>query len=172
MLSWMSSLYSSVCQPVLTYGLDSLFVSQASVNHLEKTQGSIVKQFSGLGSHHHHSKLVSALDIRKVSGAIERATRALFRRLFSTDSPMRDFCLHQLSLLLCKGITIPGTIVDRVSRFGSSPIVTAFDRLPDARHIHLNDGVVDSIRTFIFHENYNKPGSTEHNLVALLTRAF
>ena len=96
---------------------------------------------------------------------------SLYMRVFNAESPMRDFCFHQLSLLLCKGITVPGTIVDRVCNFGFSPLVTAFDGCKFIER-HLNDGIVDSIRALLFHENFNKPGSTEHHLVALLTRAF
>ena len=120
-----------------------------------------------------HTKLIAALRIGMIRDVIEKSTISLFNRVFCVDSPFRNVCVHLLALLLCKGIMIPGTLIHRIYCLGRSPVVTAFG----SGNIHerkgqCNDGVVDSMRTLLLSENFNVPGSSEHNLLSLLTRAF
>ena len=58
------------------------------------------------------------------------------------------------------GITVPGTIVDRILKRGLSLIVVLFDKVYDRHDIVINDGVVDSLRTYtlLFNEYFIKPG--------------
>ena len=168
-----TALYNSVCQPVLTYGFDALYINEPGIERLEKAQGFIVKQFLGLDNRHHHTNLVDALGIRKISQVIEWGVVSLYRRLFIVDSPLRDFNYHLLSLLLCKGIIVPGTLIDRVCCFGYSPINTALNRvLYKRKHVFISDGLTDSLKSLLFSEHFNLPWSGEHHLVQLLTKAF
>ena len=93
------ALYKTACQPVLTYGLDTLDVNQSNLNLLEKLQGNIVKQFLGVGDRCHHSNLVRALEIKSVKEIIEKSTVSMFSRSFNVDSPLRDLNYHMLAFL-------------------------------------------------------------------------
>ena len=69
------------------------------------------------------------------------------------------------------GHIVPGTLLSRVVSMGLSPTVCIFRsyRKPKSDD---DDGIVDSLRALIRHENFLKPYSEEHVLTSLLTRAF
>ena len=70
------------------------------------------------------------------------------------------------------GITVPGTIVDRILKLGLSPIDVLFDKVYDRHDNVFNDSIVDSLRTLLFSEHFIKPWSYEYMLVKLFTRSF
>ena len=64
-------------------------------------------------------------------------------------------CFHLLSDY--SGITVPGTIVDRILKLGLSPNDVLFDKVYDRHDIVFNDGIVDYLRTLLFSEHLIKP---------------
>ena len=89
------------------------------------------------------------------------------------DSPITDVTLYLMSDYMARGVVVPGTIIARVHDMGHSPLHCMFNRdFYNVRFMSQSDGVVDSLRHLIKHENYLKPYSDEHLLVRLLTRAF
>ena len=78
----------------------------------------------------------------------------------------------------CDGITSEHLIplLDRVLKSGANPLKVIFDKeFSITSKSNLNreeDGLVDSLRFLLNHDNYNKPKSDEHILVTLLTKAF
>ena len=87
------------------------------------------------------------------------------------DNPLRDLCTYDLSVYMSCGHTVPGTITHRILQLGLSPIDCAFNKYRPC-HTMCHDGVVDSLRQLIYHENYAKPWSDEYVLSVLLTKAF
>ena len=71
-----------------------------------------------------------------------------------------------------KGL-VPNTIIDRVYKQGISPFNVLLKReLHPKISVSSIDGVVDSLRYLIFHENFCKPWEYEHILASLLVKAF
>ena len=67
---------------------------------------------------------------------------------------------------------IHGTMTDRLVKMNFDPCLLAFSK-PETRFTaETEDGVVDSLKHLIFHENFIKPWSSEHILATLLTKAF
>ena len=64
-----------------------------------------------------------------------------------------------------------GTLLERVSKAGHNTIDLITNRPKNSRK-HTKDGLVDSLRHLLHHENYQKPWSQEHILATLLTKAF
>ena len=112
------------------------------------------------------------MNVNRVYRIIERNTVSLYRRLFAVDSPLRDLNYFFLSLYLDKEITVPGTILDKICKFGHSPVSVVFDHWKFDKTGMIPNGVTDSLNHLVFSEGYDFPGSSEHHLVSLLTRAF
>ena len=63
-----------------------------------------MKRSLGLSRFSHHSKLLEALNIPKVSDLINNMTISLWRIIFNVDSPVRDLCICFLSQYVLNGI--------------------------------------------------------------------
>ena len=100
------------------------------------------------------------MNIDNISTVIGNYTKSVFKRVCSKSSPIKNVCFHLLSDYMGSGITVPGTIVDRILKRGLSLIVVLFDKVYDRHDIVVNDGVVDSLRTYtlLFNEYFIKPG--------------
>ena len=77
-----------------------------------------------------------------------------------------------LSEYVLTGSAVPGTLLDHVTQSGISPVSLAFGSRPNCKHFNRQDGIVDSLRFLLHHENFIKPYGEEHMLVSLLTKAF
>ena len=166
--------FKSVCQPTLMYGLDAISLSKSSLKQLESAQAGIVKQVCGLPKRHHHTDLLSSLSVNTCKNVINQSTLSLFHRIFLVrDSPSKTLCTHLIAMYINTGRTIPGTIVDRIVRLGFSPVKCLFTK---PSYVTSNtvqpNGLVDSLKTLLFNDNYIKPWSSEYNLVKLLTKSF
>ena len=167
-------LWRTVCQPVITYGFDAICTSKADLDRLQSTQGSLIKRAIGLGNRSHHSSVLQALDIKPICQMVENKTVRSFANFMSYDSPTRDITSYLMSKYIAEGVAVPGTIISRLLGMGLSPLLCAFNNKHFSRQNSSDDcnGVVDSLRHLLKHENYLKPYSDEHLLVRLLTRAF
>ena len=156
------------------YGCESLALRDQDIKQLESAQGTLVKQAVGLLKRSHHSSLLKALCIPQVSDIINRNILSLYNRIFAVDSPARDLCCELLKQYVHNGSLIKGTILYNVKQSGHSPVLCAFIKPSVSLMCNndVDDGVVESLRYLLCHENYIRPHSTEHLLASLLTRAF
>ena len=125
----------------------------------------------GIRKRSHHSSLLSAMYIPKVTDLISKNVLSLYHRIFRVDTPTRDLCSTLLAYSLLDNSPMYGTLCDRVRSLGYSRVAAAFNKprfyLPISQ-----DGVVETLRFHICHENFLKPYSDEFVLTQLLTRAF
>ena len=77
-----------------------------------------------------------------------------------------------LSSYILTGRAEKGTLLDRVIKAGYNPINLIFNKPKFKQNSTNEDGLVDSLRQLLHHENYQKPWSMEHLLANLLTKAF
>jgi len=169
-------LYKTICLPSLTYGMESLNVNQKCIKQLESAQGCIVKQVCGLNKRAHHSPLLRALDVDTIKSTINRNLPNLFSRLCAVESPTRKLCIYMIKAFVHKHDTVPGTILDRIKNTGISPITSMFGlntykSISSQTNSH-SDGLVDTLKSLLLHDNYVKPWSDEYSFVKLLTRSF
>ena len=131
----------------------------------------------GIGKRCHHSALLSALHIQNVSDVIRRDTLSLGKRVLAIDSPVRDLFIFLFSKAVITGESVHGTLVDRIVRYGLSPL----DLFPFFQHSFKFskqrpagqcDGIVDPLKYVLSKYDYNKPYSDSHHLAKLLTKAF
>ena len=166
-------LWNSICTPVLTYGLDGININITNMKKLETTQGNLIKQCLGISKRCHSTELLLSMNVHKISDLVKRNTVSIFNRIMKVSSPAKDLNLHFLSLYMCKGTIVPGTLVSRLLSIGVSPVAYIFNsstyNLPTFNTLN---GHVDSIRNLLYHENVIKPYSDEHTLVYLLTKYF
>ena len=165
-------LWNTIGVPCLMYGLDAVHLPKSSILSLESTQGSIIKRCLGIGGRSHHSKLLRSLYIDTINNRIKRDTLSFLHRVFNVSSPYRKLCSFFLARYVVEGKTTPCTLIDRVVNYGESPMDVILHK-PCAPHCKSDDdGVIDSLRFLLLHENYVKPWSVEYNLTRLLTRVF
>ena len=70
--------------------------------------------------------------------------------------------------------TTPGTLLYRIVQMGHSPLLCAFTKVPKTvpSYEDMDNGIVDTMRYLICHDNFIKPYSSEHIILSLLTKAF
>ena len=80
----------SICQPVLTYGVECMSNSKDQYRRMEYIQGRLIKQCMGLSKRSHNSAVLKALNIDKVQNIVNRNVLNLYHRIFKIDSPARS----------------------------------------------------------------------------------
>ena len=166
-------LWKLVGLPSLLYNLESTSISDICMRQVEKAQSSTVKRLLGFPQRSHHSNILRALNLSKVQSRIDKATLSLWYRIFQVDSPTRLLCAKLLSDFVLYGYSVPGTLIDRIIKIKLSPVKCLFRRvIPNVIEEAHHDGVVESLRFLILHENFIKPYSSEHIIASLLTKAF
>lgn len=167
-------LWNTICQPVLMYGCDCVFIPKKSLSAMETCQGNLVKKSLGLNKRCRSTALMESLCVRRVDRKIVENNASLLKRIMSVSSSARDLTSHFLSLYVCNGTLIPGTLIDRVVQNGLSPTRCIFNSMNvlfnNSRSV--SSGVVDSLRSLLMHSNFIKPYSEEHILTYLLLRSF
>ena len=128
--------------------------------------------YVGLGQRSRHSALLDALDISHADNIVLNNCMSLFRRICAIDSPTRDLCLHFTKLYIRDNTTVPGTLIHRLVNMGVSPTSILLDTGAIISSHTTADGIVDSLRAILYHDNYVKPWCNEYMLVKLLTRSF
>ena len=67
-------------------------------------------------------------------------------------------------------------MLDRVIKAGCDPLKNIFEKQPFAcanyEFDRQEDGMIDSLKFLLHHNDYNKPWSEEHILATLLTKAY
>ena len=168
--------WTMVGVPTLTYGCDCINLSDSDLHKLESTQATVIKSLVGISKRSHSSAILQALNIPKVRNIIKHDVCSLLRRICIISSPVRDLTLFHLSKYLVRGETVRGTLVDRIVKFGLSPLAVLFDTSTGQGASCNNElaggGVVDSLRFMLLHKDYNNPYGHRRQLVSLLTKAF
>ena len=154
------------------YGFDCIPLSSRNIKDAVSVQGTIVKGVLGLGKRNRHSNLLQALNIDKVDKCIVKNTLNFYNRLCKVDSPASKLQCEFLSHYLKTGNTIEGTLIHKIVSFGYSPIDVMFKDCKINLPQTTNNGIVDSLKFLLYHDNYVKPWSDEFYFVKMLTRAF
>jgi len=74
-------LYSSICLPTLTYGMQYVNLSSPDKSTLNSAQGAIIKQMCGLIKRSRHTNLLHAMNLDNVSIVIGNYTKSVFKRV-------------------------------------------------------------------------------------------
>ena len=88
-------LYKSICQPVLTYGMECMSNSKDQFRRMESIQG------LGLSKRSHNSAVLKALNIDKAQHIVNRNVLNLYHRIFKIDSPARSLMQFLLARYTC-----------------------------------------------------------------------
>lgn len=160
-------LLTSVCQPVLMYGIACLNVTPAQLDMLDKYQGSLVKKCLGLPVRCHHSLVVEALGLKKCSAVAISNMLSLMHRAMSCMSPTRDILLYTLNDVKVFRDTLP----HRISANGFSPFAAACGVIRWQSSITPvgQNGLLDSIRTLLQGGRYS---FAERDLLFNLVKCF
>ena len=86
-------LWHSSCRPILTFGLETVYLNRAMYGKLESLQGTVVKAFLGLSRYSHHSKLLTALAILPIEESIKSMPVSLMKRIFFSEFSSQESVL-------------------------------------------------------------------------------
>lgn len=165
-------IWKTIGVPTLMYGMDSLCLSSKDCSNLSSLATNTIKSTLGIRKRSHHSKVLEALGIPTIKTEVQHATSSLFHRIFNVDSPIRDLQTRLLARFLHSGSCVSGTLLFHLVNCGISPIKVFCDKPIRPNLTVKADGVVDSLRYLLLHENYIKPWSHEYVLTRFLTKAF
>lgn len=165
--------WSTSCQPILTYGLAALSYTRKDIASLDKAQAGFIKMFMGLPKTCRHSKLMQALNIRSIDVLQKRAIVSLFYRNVCVDSLALQITLFLIDLFLKYNIVIPGSLLERLLSHNEHPlhVIAKCGRVFNCNACGISDGLIDSIRFIVFNTNLF-PGSPEQSILFNLTRSF
>ena len=166
-----SYLWKSICAPTLVYGMDSIYVKPSQINKLESVQGNCIKQSLGLSKRSRTTPIISAMNVSKIENVIKNSSASLFHRICKVESPTRTLSSYLLAEYLCNGTLSDGSLLHRMIRFGISPVECIL-RKTKHKSSGVSDGVIDSLKYLLCHEQFLKPYSDEHLLAHLLVKAF
>ena len=165
-------LWNTINCPVLSYGLETIHISNADLEELKTTQGTVIKRGLGLNKRSHYHRVLKACDITPIEKIISNNAARLYHNIFQCNTPARTFQSLLLSSYIITGRAETGTLLDRVVRAGYKPLNLILKKPKIAQNTMNEDGLVDSLKDLLHHENYQKPWSQEHMLANLLTKAF
>ena len=165
-------IWNTINCPVLTYGLETIQISNSELGDLKSAQGSIVKRGLGLSKRSHYHRVLQACNINPVEVVISNNTARLYHNIFQCDTPAKEFQALLLSSYILTGKAEHGTLLDRVIKSGHEPLNLIFNKPKFPRQATEEDGMVDSLKHLLHHENYQTPWSQEHILATLLTKCF
>ena len=165
-------LWNTINCPVLTYGLETINISKTELEELQSTQGTIVKRGLGLSKRSHYHRVLQACNIPPIEEVIANNTARLYHNIFQCETPAKVFQSLLLASYIITGKAESGTILDRVIKAGYNPLNIILSKPKFKRNTTEEDGLVESLRQLLHHENYQKPWSLEHLLANLLTKAF
>ena len=67
-----SYIWKTVRSPVLTYGLECVYLNKTGINKLESLQGRCIKEAIGVSKRSHHSDLLTAMGINTVNNIVNK----------------------------------------------------------------------------------------------------
>ena len=94
---------------------------------------------------------------------------------FAFESPIRAFCCQLINRYFLKGEIVPDTLVSRIISLPNVSLINSFFnriRIPSIPDDELDNGLLDTMRYLVHHDNFIKPYGEEHILLCLLTRCF
>ena len=165
-------LWNTINCPVLTYGLETIDLSKAELDDLKSAQGTTVKRGLGLSKRSHYHRVLQACNITPIEEVIANNTARLYHNIFQCDTPAKELQSLLLSSYIITGRAEKGTLLDRVIKSGYNPINLIMNKPRFKKESTNDDGIVDSLKHLLHHENYQQPWSLEHLLANLLTKAF
>ena len=169
-------LWNSIGCPILSYGMESIALSCSDIKTLKTTQGNIIKRINGLNKRSHHSNLLNALKIPTIEDVIKKNSLCLYKNIFKSDNPAREFQSALLARYITNGNITKGSLLEKIVRSGLNPLSIIFENIPfkcsECDERKNDNGITDTLRYLLHHEDYNKPWSEQHVLATLLTKAF
>ncbi len=160
-----------ICQSILTYGCESVSLTNQNIKDIDTLQGNLVKTIVGIGKTYRTTPILDALKLKKISNIIYNQSLNLMRNIFSFNSAARNLNLYFIS----NDINICGTLYNRVKNISNSYDINFYDCIfndvnyKNKFHVFPREGengLVDSLRPLLY-ANY-----VDREMIKLLLRSF
>ena len=166
-------IWNSIGAPMITYAMESIHMTNANIKQLKSAQGAVIKRVMGIPKRSHHTRLLDALKIPTTDTLVNINVQKLYHRIFGCESPAKELQIRFLKNYIVNNDTIPNTLIQRILSQGVSPVKVILNKPKGfSRKQNCDNGITDSLRSMLFHDNYVKIDSNEHLLASLLLRAF
>ena len=166
--------FNSSCNSVLTYACETMTLSKACKNRLNKIQAKLIKCIVGLSPNYRTTPLFNALKVHPASDIIDMNNIRLLHNIMSNSSAARRFCLT-----LLRKQTSANTLLSRVREICVTKdlniykIISSEHYVKDVKQKVLKtikddcDGTVDTIRNLLKNKS-----NVNNSLLRLLLKAF
>ena len=165
-------IWNTIGAPTIQYGMECVDLSRKNKQHLSTVQTNIIKNVMGLSKRSHHTHLLQALRIPSFDQYLDLSIRRLFHRLMITDTPAGALQTRLLARYTTTGHVIKHTLLARLLSRHHDPNLLIRHPGPRCEESLGSNGITDSLRNLITHNNYIKPWSEEYMQVRLLLTAF
>ena len=139
---------------------------------MKSAQGKIIERGLRLSKRSHYHRVLQACKITPIEEVIANNAAGLYHNIFQCETPAKILQSLLLSSYILTGKAEKGTLLDRVIKAGYSPLNLIMNKPKFKQNPADEDGIVESLRHLLHHENYQQPWSLEHLLANLLTKAF
>jgi hypothetical protein len=170
-------IFSTGVQSVLTYGCESIYMSKARLQDLDRCQSKLIKSILGLRKTSHSTPILQAVNIKPVSQCIGLKSLNLLKSCFLYKSSATKFYSH----LLCNDTKYTDrTLVGRAQCFSKGHDINLMKYVLDECYkvtttktlkgsiLTGQDGLVDSARVLL--NNYSVDGARD--ILQLLVASF
>ena len=165
-------IWNTVGAPTLQYGMEGIHLSAKNTQTLSSCQTTIIKSVMGFSKRSHHTSLLRALSVPSFHEYRDLATRRLFNRVMSSDTPAGAFQTRLLARYTATGHLVKNTLLQRIISRGHDP----YHLISHAGSISVAhkglDGLADTLHHLVYHHNFIKPWSEEYTFARLLLQAF
>ena len=86
-----------VCQNVLSYGCEIIYLTERNIMDLDKLQARLIKRIVGIGATYRTTALLQALKVQKKCNIIDFNNVLLFRNIMNNNSAAKIFNMNLLS---------------------------------------------------------------------------
>jgi len=147
-----ASLWNTVCQPTVMYGLSTLDLSSTQMKELDTHQSKLIKQSLQLSKLCRSSKLLNAMGVDKISTVLEKQTLTLFRSVMLDKSSGSSFYGRIISDPKCHTNSLyhRATSIMKEHKITFGQLMTGHVYKAKLRPKRHECGVTDSISTLLF----------------------
>ena len=167
-----AQVWNAVGAPTIQYGMECVHLNAKNTRQLYSSQTNIIKSIMGLNKRCHHTHLLKALQISSPDESLDLAMRRLYHRMMLNDTPAGALQTRLLARFTTTGRLGKYTLLARLLSRGHDPYSLIQHPGPRCNSIHDADGITDSLRYLITHQNFVKPWSEEYIQARLLLTAF
>ena len=174
----LSYIWKAAIRPILTYGINCIYISAGDLEKMEKIQSRLLKAGIGIHKFCRSLPILKALNVSKIDNVVETSSLKLISAIFSNSSRAKTFYCYLLKKHCCDQLRNHTDLIARVRTICSKHNVSLFKYILDTSYAHRvqisikssttpEDGLCDSVRQVLLSRN-----PYDRYIISLLLKSF